>query len=95
MLLSYREDPAGSQLWLDNLALGRARDVSPLGRPTAGVPAAHDMSADPGRHESFQETSLSPIFEQAVHAQIDAATESKGPGTLESLIYGGETWTVG
>jgi 2-oxoglutarate ferredoxin oxidoreductase subunit beta len=35
-----------------------------------------------------------PIFEQAVHDQLRAAKAKKGAGTLEQLIYSGETWTV-
>mgnify|MGYP001241963267 CR=1 FL=1 len=35
-----------------------------------------------------------PIFEEAVHDQIRAAKAKRGEGTLEQLIYSGETWTV-
>ena len=35
-----------------------------------------------------------PIFEESVHEQIRAAKAKKGSGTLEQLIYSGETWTV-
>jgi 2-oxoglutarate ferredoxin oxidoreductase subunit beta len=33
-------------------------------------------------------------FDEAINAQVTAAREKKGPGTLEQLIYSGETWTV-
>jgi 2-oxoglutarate ferredoxin oxidoreductase subunit beta len=35
-----------------------------------------------------------PVFEDGVHAQIDQEIEKKGRGSLEQLVYGGETWTV-
>ena len=35
-----------------------------------------------------------PIFEDAVHEQIQKAQSARGEGTLEKLIYEGETWTV-
>ncbi len=35
-----------------------------------------------------------PIFEQSVHEQIVRAQKTHGAGTLEGLIYSGETWTV-
>ena len=35
-----------------------------------------------------------PIFEDAVHEQIRAAKKKRGEGTLEDLVYSGETWTV-
>jgi 2-oxoglutarate ferredoxin oxidoreductase subunit beta len=35
-----------------------------------------------------------PTYEQGVHAQIDAAVARKGEGSLESLIYSGDMWTV-
>jgi 2-oxoglutarate ferredoxin oxidoreductase subunit beta len=35
-----------------------------------------------------------PIFEEAVHEQIRAARSKRGEGTLEQLIYSGETWKV-
>ncbi len=34
------------------------------------------------------------IFEDEVNAQIRAARENKGEGTLQDLIYAGETWEV-
>lgn len=34
------------------------------------------------------------IFEDEVNSQIRAARENKGEGTLEELIYSGETWEV-
>jgi len=33
-------------------------------------------------------------YGEAVHAQIDQATERLGEGDLEKLLYGGDTWTV-
>jgi len=36
-----------------------------------------------------------PVFENEVHAQIDAVTEKKGKGSLKELIYAGDMWTVG
>jgi len=35
-----------------------------------------------------------PLFEKTVHEQIEAVTESKGPGKLKDLIYTGDTWEV-
>jgi 2-oxoglutarate ferredoxin oxidoreductase subunit beta len=35
-----------------------------------------------------------PVFEDAVGAQVARAIETKGPGTIEDLIYAGDTWTV-
>jgi len=35
-----------------------------------------------------------PIFEDAVHRQLESALAKKGEGTLEDLIYAGETWSV-
>jgi len=35
-----------------------------------------------------------PIFEDGVHAQIRGAIQKRGEGTLQQLIYSGETWTV-
>ena len=35
-----------------------------------------------------------PIFEDAVHEQIHKAQSARGEGTLEKLIYSGETWSV-
>ena len=35
-----------------------------------------------------------PTYEEAVVAQIQAA-ESNGPGKLEDLLRGGDTWQVG
>ena len=35
-----------------------------------------------------------PTFDDGVNAQIEGAVEKKGAGTLESLIYSGDTWTV-
>ena len=36
----------------------------------------------------------SDTYESGVTAQIDHAISKSGPGTLEDLIYSGETWTV-
>ena len=36
-----------------------------------------------------------PIFESAVHAQVDAARAKSGAGDLEKLLNAGDTWTVG
>jgi len=35
-----------------------------------------------------------PIFDLAMHAQVDQVTAKKGPGNLEALIYSGDTWEV-
>jgi len=35
-----------------------------------------------------------PVFEDAVHEQLRRAQKVRGAGTLEELIYSGETWTV-
>jgi 2-oxoglutarate ferredoxin oxidoreductase subunit beta len=36
----------------------------------------------------------SSVYEEDVIAQIDAAKEKRGEGTLEELLYSGDTWTV-
>lgn len=36
-----------------------------------------------------------PTYENGVVNQIEEQIESRGPGTLEDLIYSGELWTVG
>jgi len=35
-----------------------------------------------------------PVFEQRVREQIELAKQKKGPGTLEQLVYSGDTWSV-
>jgi len=35
-----------------------------------------------------------PVFDLAMHAQVDQVTAKKGPGNLEALIYSGDTWEV-
>jgi 2-oxoglutarate ferredoxin oxidoreductase subunit beta len=35
-----------------------------------------------------------PVLDAAMHEQIAQITAAKGPGDLEALIYGGETWDV-
>lgn len=35
-----------------------------------------------------------PLFEEGVHAQIRAAIEKQGKGTLEKLLNSGDTWVV-
>ena len=35
-----------------------------------------------------------PVFEQEVNAQIQQSIVKKGPGTLQDLVYAGDTWTV-
>ena len=35
-----------------------------------------------------------PTYNQAFNAQIDAALEKRGKGSLKDLIYSGQTWTV-
>ncbi|MFT7670162.1 MAG: 2-oxoglutarate ferredoxin oxidoreductase subunit beta [Planctomycetota bacterium] len=34
------------------------------------------------------------VFDEAINAQLDMAVEKKGRGTLQDLIYAGETWEV-
>jgi len=34
------------------------------------------------------------VFEEGVNAQVDAAIEKKGAGTLHDLVYSGETWEI-
>jgi 2-oxoglutarate ferredoxin oxidoreductase subunit beta len=36
-----------------------------------------------------------PTYEAGVVTQIEEQIESRGPGSLEDLIYSGELWTVG
>jgi 2-oxoglutarate ferredoxin oxidoreductase subunit beta len=33
-------------------------------------------------------------YGEAIHAQLDRATERLGPGELAALLHGGDTWTV-
>ncbi len=35
-----------------------------------------------------------PIFDVAMHAQVEQITAKKGPGDLRTLLYGGDTWVV-
>jgi 2-oxoglutarate ferredoxin oxidoreductase subunit beta len=35
-----------------------------------------------------------PIFDLAMHAQVDEITAKKGPGDLRALLYSGDTWEV-
>jgi 2-oxoglutarate ferredoxin oxidoreductase subunit beta len=35
-----------------------------------------------------------PIFDTAMRAQVESVTAKKGPGDLNALIYGGDTWEV-
>jgi 2-oxoglutarate ferredoxin oxidoreductase subunit beta len=35
-----------------------------------------------------------PIFDQGVNAQVAASIAKRGKGTLQDLVYSGETWTV-
>jgi 2-oxoglutarate ferredoxin oxidoreductase subunit beta len=35
-----------------------------------------------------------PIFDAAMHEQVESVTAKKGPGDINALIYGGETWEV-
>ena len=35
-----------------------------------------------------------PVFDMAMHAQVDEVTAKKGPGDLEALLYSGDTWEV-
>jgi 2-oxoglutarate ferredoxin oxidoreductase subunit beta len=35
-----------------------------------------------------------PTFDDGINAQLVQATEAKGQGTLESLLYSGDTWEV-
>jgi 2-oxoglutarate ferredoxin oxidoreductase subunit beta len=60
----------------------------------AFVMAQLDADPDMPRPLGIFRDVQAPIFEQAVHEQIRAATQKRGQGTLEQLIYAGETWTV-
>ena len=35
-----------------------------------------------------------PLFEKGIHEQVEQALAEKGPGTLEDLLYSGDTWKV-
>ncbi len=35
-----------------------------------------------------------PVYGEAMKAQIETATERLGAGSLEKLLYSGDTWTV-
>ena len=35
-----------------------------------------------------------PVYDQALHQQVQAVTEKRGAGTLEGLLNTGDTWTV-
>jgi 2-oxoglutarate ferredoxin oxidoreductase subunit beta len=35
-----------------------------------------------------------PIFDLAMHAQVEQITAKKGPGDLRALLYSGDTWEV-
>jgi 2-oxoglutarate ferredoxin oxidoreductase subunit beta len=36
-----------------------------------------------------------PSYDRLVREQIEGVIEAKGPGDLQSLLNGGDTWTVG
>ena len=42
----------------------------------------------------FREVRARRVYGEAVHAQIAQATERLGAGDLETLLHGGDTWTV-
>jgi 2-oxoglutarate ferredoxin oxidoreductase subunit beta len=35
-----------------------------------------------------------PVFDVAVHAQVEQVTAKKGAGDLAALLYSGDTWEV-
>ena len=37
---------------------------------------------------------MAPTLEGAMNEQIDQVVAKRGPGDLQALIYGGETWDV-
>jgi 2-oxoglutarate ferredoxin oxidoreductase subunit beta len=55
-----------------------------------------ELDAEPGmpRPLGILRDVQAPVFEEAVHQQIDRAQKVRGVGTLEQLVYSGETWTV-
>jgi len=56
--------------------------------------AQMDASPDLPRPIGIFRNVQAPVFEEAMHQQLNTAVEQKGEGTLEQLIYAGETWTV-
>jgi 2-oxoglutarate ferredoxin oxidoreductase subunit beta len=36
-----------------------------------------------------------PVYGEAMIAQLQAATDRLGPGSLHKLLHSGDTWTVG
>jgi 2-oxoglutarate ferredoxin oxidoreductase subunit beta len=60
----------------------------------AFVMAQLDQMPDMPRPIGIFRSVAAPIFENAVHQQIQRAF-AKGRGTLEQLVYSGEMWTVG
>ena len=36
-----------------------------------------------------------PVYGEAMIAQLDAATERLGKGSLDKLLHSGDTWNVG
>jgi 2-oxoglutarate ferredoxin oxidoreductase subunit beta len=65
------------------------------GRPSLAFALAHlsDGPTEPTCIGVFREVQR-PTYGDAVHAQLDRAKERLGPGSLEGLLHGGDTWTV-
>jgi 2-oxoglutarate ferredoxin oxidoreductase subunit beta len=65
----------------------------PTGAPSmmfADVGRTTDMPVPIGIFRRIEK----PLFEEAVHGQINQVTEKKGPGKLKDLIYTNDTWEV-
>jgi len=65
------------------------------GRPSLAFALAH-ISDGPWQESCigvFREVER-PTYGRAVHEQIQRAVEKSGPGDLETLLRGGDTWTV-
>jgi 2-oxoglutarate ferredoxin oxidoreductase subunit beta len=66
------------------------------GRPSLAFALAH-LSRGPTEPTAigvFREVER-PVFGEATIAQVDAATERLGKGSLDKLLHSGDTWNVG
>ena len=71
---------------------------APGGRSPVAAVRARASVARPARGHVLRAcsaTSTGPVYGEAMHAQLQSAEERLGKGDLETLLHGGDTWTVG
>ena len=78
-----------------------APEAATVWNPSTPTPAPGFLMADLDRHPElpralgvFRDVEME-TYEEAIHRQIDRVTDEQGEGTLESLIYTSDAWTVG